>query len=456
MFNELNFLHWIFERDDEVLFVIFAMRIARCNQSGEVKEHILKQGWKAIRQLIDKKIKRLQDKQRIPTITQAFYLAVEKTIQKTMSYSYPAEDVANLLKTLIELHIKHGNPSGIQQYLSKISNTVKSLLPEKDTSAWKKFQQFWYPIYWHDWYFMPQYYRERMNQLKSMRIWLTFIFVTIMVTIVATICQFINPIIGLSVIGGAIVTNYIVRTAWRFAAIIQSKLQLSKSAEQENHQLILELIGLRIIKYIPKPKEKIINTDIEKIDDKLDLVPNWHEEIYHKKQRSLPRFYKHDKDENISLETPLKTPELSKAFDSLIVQWKELKPPLIYNSIQRNNNIFPLYSHYISYNSIFCRLHPNLSKVMSSVEFEHFKKVVERGRIISRKSKGLQGIKPSFRQYKTINGEVVYSDYKLKIPKHDGRVFGHMISVSQQENKIYTLIDFDGYDPKAHKNAKRK
>ncbi len=56
-----------------------------CNQPSSIKEHIIQKGLSTMQTILQQKIQHWQEKQKLTTVSPAFYHAVEKAICKTLS-----------------------------------------------------------------------------------------------------------------------------------------------------------------------------------------------------------------------------------------------------------------------------------------------------------------------------------------------------------------------------------
>jgi len=461
MFDENQFIHWMFKHDNNILFVIFCMRIARCNQSAQIKQHILNKGLEIIQERLQQKIQHWQEKRKLNEISVDFHQKIEKTIRKTLSYQYPSDTISDLIKNLIEIYIKDGNPQGILHYINKISNTVNSLIPASNKEAQRKFSQFWTPIEQYTYSFVPQYYRGQINQSSPMIALMSVLSSIALIAMALIFLKEISLTTGLWVIGGAIMTNYLSRSTWRLTAFIQHKASLSGEALQESNRILLDLIGLEQIPHASpkKQKEKQIQESLEK---EVDLLPVWHQKTSaspvqdsHKENHNKPKRKRSTTFESTEQAVPV--PPMVDKVSSVVIKWKQVSPPATYDAKHpEDSNAHPFYSSRFTYTPLFARLNPSLAQNIPKKDFDHFQKIVERGRLIPSKSKGIQGIKPAFREYKNLFGKTAFSDYKLKIPGKNGQVFGHEVAAIRLENRDYTLVDFDGYDPKAHETLDRK
>lgn len=458
MINQSQFIQWIFKYDDKILFIIFCMRVAACNQSPHTKESIVKKGLKIIEVHLYKKVSRLQQKQKLDAVGPEFYKMVEKTIRKTLSYPYAPSVLYKLIQSLIELHVKEGNVRGILYYLNQISITADSLLPYGNNPR-KIFHQFFEPIEKHGYAFVSEYYRSQINQSSPMIFWMQILSSIILMAVVLMLSKEISLTSGLWISGSTIIINYFSRSIWRLKTFLQEKSFLSEEVLQQSHKISLDLIGLERVPGVPEKKQK-------KPSGEIDLLPNWHQQTITTIIVNEVKFFTNENNKQKPKKStgsekdktvPAVVEKPTEAPNSLAIKWDDLSPPAIFDPNHSSIvNAYPMYSSRFSYTPLFARLHPALAEIMPKKEFEHFQKIVERGRIIPSKSKGVQGVKAAFLEYKTVFGQTAFSDYKLKIPQHNGRVFGHEAAVARLQNRDYTLIDFDGYDPNAHETIYRK
>lgn len=456
MLDERQFIQWLFKHDDQLLFHIFCMRIASCGQSSPIKQAIIDKGVGDIRDLLQKTIVHWQQAEKLGNVSPGFYTAVDKTIRKTLSYAYTPQEVSSLLKQLIEIYIKDNNPQGIYPYLAQITTTVNSLLPPNNRIAQERFQAFWRPVTDYDVHFAPRYYRTQLNTSTAMQALASVLVGIILMAVAAMLTQNLALYTGLMIIGGAFFTNYLVRSFWRFSAFTQYKATLSDTAAQESHNIILNLISLCHTASIPLEKPRPQSTS----DDALDLVPAWHEQVvdHNESGKQATSSVKHAKPERTArIEKSSLVSEVQKSKEFPVIEWTTV-PYIAKFDPKRPHitSVYPLHTNYFAHSILFGYLNPQLTTTMTRERFEHFRKVLERGRIIPRKSKGIQGIKPAFRAYRTVANELTYSDYKLKISHFNGRVFGREVATITLRDSTYRLVEFDGYDPKAHETLRRK
>ena len=428
MFTENQFVQWIFKHDEKTLFIIFCMRVAGCNQPPHIKENILNKGLEIIRERLNQKIKHLQVKQKLDEISPEFHSMIEKIVRKTLSYDCSSSKIAALIKGLVEINIKDENPQGILHYLNKIPSKVNFLLVG-DKKAQYTFQQFWLPIEQHTYSFVSSHYRNQMNQSPLMVAWMRILAFTILIAAMLMLLKEISLVTGLWIIGSAIMTNYLSRSAWRLTAFLQYKPFLSKEALQESNRIVLDLISLQQLpssKPIKQPK----NEQQEKSQKEINLLPAWHqtiETITYKESSTIrqesnkPKRKRSSVPEKAESNLPLSF-TINKASKDTLLKWKETSPVAIYDPLHPEiSNTYPLNSGRFTYTPLFSRLNPGLADVIPNKDFTHFQKIVERGRLIPSKSKGMQGIKPAFQEYQTFSGQTAFSDYIVPANEFSGK-----------------------------------